>query len=80
LRSLSRTGEDNADAYLKRQVMGREVVVAVTHGKLDFGPWEQIPIRSADASEKTDCLFRFQRSTRLTRHPQSGMARLNALN
>lgn len=36
------TGEDNADAHLKRQVMGREVVVAVTSGKLDFGPWEQI--------------------------------------
>lgn len=36
------TGEDNADAHLKRQVMGREVVVAVTRGKLDFGPWEQI--------------------------------------
>ncbi len=36
------TGEDNADAHLKRQVMGREVVVAVTHGKLDLGPWEQI--------------------------------------
>ena len=38
----NRTGEDNADAHLKRQVMGREVVVAVTNGKLDFGPWEQI--------------------------------------
>ena len=38
----NRTGEDNADAHLKRQVMGREVVVAVTEGKLDFGPWEQI--------------------------------------
>lgn len=38
----NRTGEDNADAHLKRQVMGREVVVAVTGGKLDFGPWEQI--------------------------------------
>lgn len=38
----NRTGEDNADAHLKRQVMGREVVVAVTDGKLDFGPWEQI--------------------------------------
>jgi secondary thiamine-phosphate synthase enzyme len=37
-----RTGEDNADAHLKRQVMGREVVVAITAGKLDFGPWEQI--------------------------------------
>jgi secondary thiamine-phosphate synthase enzyme len=38
----NRTGEDNADAHLKRQIMGREVVVAVTAGKLDFGPWEQI--------------------------------------
>ncbi|MBE7462823.1 MAG: YjbQ family protein [Planctomycetes bacterium] len=38
----NRTGEDNADAHLKRQVMGREVVVAITHGELDFGPWEQI--------------------------------------
>ena len=38
----NRTGEDNADAHLKRQVMGREVVVAITRGKLDFGPWEQI--------------------------------------
>ena len=38
----NRTGEDNADAHLKRQVMGREVVVAVTNGRLDFGPWEQI--------------------------------------
>lgn len=38
----NRTGEDNADAHLKRQIMGREVVVAVTNGSLDFGPWEQI--------------------------------------
>ena len=38
----NRTGEDNADAHMKRQVMGREVVVAVTNGQLDFGPWEQI--------------------------------------
>ena len=38
----NRTGEDNADAHMKRQIMGREVVVAVTDGKLDFGPWEQI--------------------------------------
>ena len=38
----NRTGEDNGDAHHKRQVMGREVVVAVTNGKLDFGPWEQI--------------------------------------
>lgn len=36
------TGEDNGDAHLKRQIMGREVVVAVTEGRLDFGPWEQI--------------------------------------
>ena len=38
----NRTGEDNADAHMKRQIMGREVVVAVTGGRLDFGPWEQI--------------------------------------
>jgi secondary thiamine-phosphate synthase enzyme len=38
----NRTGEDNADAHMKRQVMGREVVVALTAGRLDFGPWEQI--------------------------------------
>ena len=38
----NRTGEDNADAHLKRTVMGREVMVAVTAGRLDFGPWEQI--------------------------------------
>jgi|TARA_B110000285_G_scaffold151958_1_gene169642 secondary thiamine-phosphate synthase enzyme len=38
----NKTGEDNADAHLKRQVMGREVVVAITNGKLDFGPWEEI--------------------------------------
>ena len=38
----NRTGEDNADAHMKRQIMGREVVLAVTAGRLDFGPWEQI--------------------------------------
>ena len=38
----NRTGEDNADAHMKRQIMGREVVVAITAGKLDFGPWERI--------------------------------------
>src|ERR1019366_8625021 len=38
----NKTGEDNADAHLKRQIMGREVVVAITNGQLDFGPWEQI--------------------------------------
>ncbi len=36
------TGEDNADAHLKRQIMGRDVVIAITNGKLDFGPWEQV--------------------------------------
>jgi secondary thiamine-phosphate synthase enzyme len=38
----NQTGEDNGDAHIKRQIMGREVVVAITDGKLDFGPWEQI--------------------------------------
>ena len=38
----NRTGEDNADAHIKRQVMGREVVVAITQGRLDLGPWEQV--------------------------------------
>ena len=38
----NRTGEDNADAHMKRQIMGRSVTVAITNGKLDFGPWEQI--------------------------------------
>ena len=38
----NRTGEDNADAHMKRQIMGREVVIAITRGKLDFGPWEQV--------------------------------------
>jgi secondary thiamine-phosphate synthase enzyme len=48
----NRTGEDNADAHLKRQVMGREVVVAVTDGKLDFGPWEQIFYGEFDGRRK----------------------------
>ena len=38
----NRTGEDNADAHMKRQIMGREVVIAITKGQLDFGPWEQV--------------------------------------
>ena len=38
----NRTGEDNADAHMKRQIMGREVVIAITNGRLDFGPWEQV--------------------------------------
>ena len=46
------TFEDNADAHLKRQIMGREVVVAVTEGKLDFGPWEQIFYGEFDGKRK----------------------------
>jgi secondary thiamine-phosphate synthase enzyme len=38
----NRTGDDNADAHMKRQIMGREVVIAITKGRLDFGPWEQV--------------------------------------
>jgi secondary thiamine-phosphate synthase enzyme len=48
----NRTGEDNGDAHLKRQVMGREVVVAVTKGRLDFGPWEQIFYGEFDGRRK----------------------------
>jgi len=46
------SGEDNGDAHLKRTIMGREVVVAITRGKLDFGPWEQIFTESSTANEK----------------------------
>ena len=52
------TGEDNADAHLKRQVMGREVVVAVTQGKLDFGPWEQIFYGEFDGKRKKRVLVK----------------------
>jgi secondary thiamine-phosphate synthase enzyme len=52
------TGEDNADAHLKRQVMGREVVVAVTHGRLDFGPWEQIFYGEFDGGRKKRVLVK----------------------
>jgi secondary thiamine-phosphate synthase enzyme len=52
------TGEDNADAHLKRQVMGREVVVAVTAGKLDFGPWEQIFYGEFDGRRKKRVLVK----------------------
>jgi secondary thiamine-phosphate synthase enzyme len=52
------TGEDNADAHLKRQVMGREVVVAVTRGKLDFGPWEQIFYGEFDGRRKKRVLVK----------------------
>lgn len=52
------TGEDNADAHIKRQVMGREVVVAVTNGKLDFGPWEQIFYGEFDGMRKKRVLVK----------------------
>jgi secondary thiamine-phosphate synthase enzyme len=52
------TGEDNADAHLKRTVMGREVVVAVTNGKLDFGPWEQIFYGEFDGRRKKRVLVK----------------------
>jgi len=54
----NRTGEDNADAHLKRQVMGREVVVAVTAGKLDFGPWEQIFYGEFDGGRRKRVLIK----------------------
>jgi secondary thiamine-phosphate synthase enzyme len=54
----NRTGEDNADAHLKRQIMGREVVVAVTKGKLDLGPWEQIFYGEFDGRRKKRALVK----------------------
>jgi len=54
----NRTGEDNGDAHLKRQVMGREVVVAITGGKLDFGPWEQIFYGEFDGGRKKRVLVK----------------------
>ena len=54
----NRTGEDNADAHHKRQIMGREVVVAVTEGKLDFGPWEQIFYGEFDGKRKKRVLVK----------------------
>lgn len=54
----NRTGEDNADAHLKRTIMGREVVVAVTSGKLDFGPWEQIFYGEFDGQRKKRVLVK----------------------
>lgn len=52
------TGEDNADAHLKRQIMGREVVAAITNGKLDFGPWEQIFYGEFDGRRKKRVLVK----------------------
>ena len=54
----NRTGEDNADAHLKRQVMGREVVVAITGGDLDFGPWEQIFYGEFDGGRRKRALVK----------------------
>ena len=54
----NRTGEDNGDAHLKRQVMGREVVVAVTEGNLDFGPWEQIFYGEFDGGRRKRVLIK----------------------
>ena len=52
------SGEDNGDAHLKRQVMGREVVVAITNGQLDFGPWEQIFYGEFDGRRKKRVLIK----------------------
>ena len=52
------SGEDNADAHLKRSVMGREVVIAITNGKLDFGPWEQIFYGEFDGGRKKRALVK----------------------
>ena len=54
----NRTGEDNADAHLKRQIMGREVVVAITKGELDFGPWEQIYYGEFDGQRRKRVLVK----------------------
>jgi secondary thiamine-phosphate synthase enzyme len=54
----NRTGEDNADAHLKRQVIGREVVVAITNGKLDFGTWEQIFYGEFDGNRRKRVLVK----------------------
>jgi secondary thiamine-phosphate synthase enzyme len=54
----NRTGEDNGDAHLKRQIMGREVVVAITNGKPDFGPWEQVFYGEFDGRRKKRVLVK----------------------
>lgn len=54
----NRTGEDNADAHHKRQIMGREVVVAITEGRLDFGPWEQIFYGEFDGGRRKRALVK----------------------
>jgi secondary thiamine-phosphate synthase enzyme len=52
------TGEDNADAHMKRQIMGREVMVAITNGRLDFGPWEQIFYGEFDGNRRKRVLVK----------------------
>ena len=54
----NRTSEDNADAHMKRQIMGREVVVAITNGKLDVGPWEQIFYGEFDGQRRKRALIK----------------------
>lgn len=54
----NRTGEDNADAHHKRQIMGREVVVAITDGRLDFGPWERIHYAEFDGRRRKRALIK----------------------
>jgi secondary thiamine-phosphate synthase enzyme len=54
----NRTGEDNGDAHLKRQIMGREVVVAITDGRLDLGPWEQVFYAEFDGRRKKRVLVK----------------------
>jgi secondary thiamine-phosphate synthase enzyme len=54
----NRTGEDNADAHMKRQIMGREAVVAIAAGKLDFGPWEQIFYGEFDGGRRKRVLIK----------------------
>ena len=74
----NQTGEDNADAHMKRQVMGREVVVAVTAGKLDFGPWEQIFYGEFDGRRRKRALVKiigeWRRAAALGERGYSGAA------
>jgi secondary thiamine-phosphate synthase enzyme len=58
IRLPNRTGEDNADPHMKRQIMGREVMVAITAGKLDFGPWEQIFYGEFDGGRRKRVLIK----------------------
>jgi len=70
----NRTGEDNADAHLKRQIMGREVVVAITEGQLDFGPWEQIFYGEFDGRRPKRVLVKVIGEWDPTHHSPTGIA------